>query len=50
MKLLLFLCAYVPIVLAESASYFNPDEGTWTVVENAKQVDVVIDKNNQRSL
>ena len=50
MKLLLLLCAYIPIALAESASYYNPDEGTWTVVENAKQVDVVIDKNNQGSL
>jgi len=48
-KTLLIALFYVPIALAESVNYYDPN-GQLTIVDNAQEVRVIVDQNGSQEL
>lgn len=48
-KTLLIALFYVPIALAKSVNYYDPN-GQLTIVDNAQEVRVIVDQNGSQEL
>lgn len=49
-KVLLIMLFYIPIALAESVNYYSPNDGQFTIVDNAQEVRVIVDQNGSQGL